>query len=200
MLPQPENPPLTLKLSEYSPQERSYLLDAAHRAILAAVRGEAWKPSPPSAHLAEPRGAFTTLHIVDRLRGCVGFVYPVKPLCTTVMETAVAAAFHDPRFLPVTEEESSRLEIEISVLSRLFRIDPKEVAIGRHGLLVSRGFQRGLLLPQVAVEHDWTREVFLDEACLKAGLSPNAWKHGATVEAFTAEVFGNKERRAAVKA
>ncbi len=195
MLPQPENPPLLPHLPEYSTPERSYLLDSAHRAILAAVRGESWKPNPPSMHLAEPRGAFTTLHIEDRLRGCVGFVYPIKPLCATVMETAVAAAFHDPRFLPVTDEESSSLQIEISVLSRLFRIDPKEVAVGRHGLLVSRGFQRGLLLPQVAVEHHWTRELFLDEACLKAGLSPDAWKHGATVEAFTAEVFGDKERR-----
>lgn len=193
MLPQPENP--LLHLPEYSPQERSYLLDTAHSAILAATRGGVYKPDRPSTHLAEPRGAFTTLHLEERLRGCVGFVYPIKPLCTTVMETAVSAAFHDPRFLPVTEEEGLKLVIEISVLSRLSRVDPKEVTVGRHGLLVSRGFQRGLLLPQVAVEHQWTREMFLDEACLKAGLSPDAWKHGATVEVFTAEVFGDQGLR-----
>ena len=195
MLPQPDHLPIAPCLPEYSCQERSYLLDAAHHAIRAEARGEAWKPNPLSAHLAEPRGAFTTLHLEDRLRGCVGFVYPVKSLCMTVMETAVAAAFHDPRFLPVTEEESLRLAIDISVLSRMFRIAPQEVTVGRHGLLVSRGFQRGLLLPQVAIEHNWTREMFLDEACLKAGLSPEAWKHGATVEAFTAEVFGDKDLR-----
>lgn len=197
MLPQPDNPPLPSLFPEYSPQERSFLLDTARRAILAAVRRENWKPNNPSRHLAEPRGAFTTLHLDDRLRGCVGFVYPVKSLCATVVETAVAAAFHDPRFLPVTEEEGSRLQIEISVLSQLFRIDAREIIVGRHGLLVSRGFQRGLLLPQVAVEHGWSREMFLDEACLKAGLSPDAWKHGATVEAFTAEVFGDHTGQAA---
>ncbi|HXE89529.1 MAG TPA: AmmeMemoRadiSam system protein A [Terriglobales bacterium] len=193
MLPQPENPPVPPLFPEYSAQERTYLLEAARRAIRAALRRERWKPNPPSAHLAEPRGAFTTLHLDDRLRGCVGFVYPVKSLCATVAETAVAAALHDPRFLPVTEEEAARLQIEISVLSQLFRIDPRQVEVGRHGLLVSRGFQRGLLLPQVAVEHGWTREMFLDEACLKAGLAPDAWKHGATVEAFAAEVFGDRE-------
>jgi AmmeMemoRadiSam system protein A len=101
----------------------------------------------------------------------------------------VAAALHDPRFPAVTSQEIPELSLEISVLSPLTEIAPEKIEIGRHGLLISRGAQHGLLLPQVAVEWNWNREQFLEETCLKAGLPPDAWQHGARIQAFTAQVF-----------
>ena len=190
--PQP-NPPPAAASHEYSPEERRSLLELAHRAILAALEDKAIDLTPPSAHLAEPRGAFTTLHLEGQLRGCVGYVAAVHPLYRTVAETAVAAAFHDTRFHPVSQEEAPRLEIEISVLSPLKPIRPAEIEIGRHGLVVGRGHQRGLLLPQVPLEYGWDVETFLEETCHKAGLPPDAWQRGATIEGFTAEVFGDAE-------
>lgn len=136
------------------------------------------------------RGAFTTLHLGGRLRGCVGYIVPVYPLFQTVFEGAQAAAFGDTRFEPVSAGEAPRLQIEISVLSPMFTIRPEDVKVGRHGLMVSLHGRRGLLLPQVPTEHGWDRETFLDETCLKAGLPANAWRRGAQLEAFTAEVFG----------
>ena len=100
------------------------------------------------------------------------------------------AAFHDPRFLPVSPEEAPGLEVEISVLSPLRPIAPEEVVVGRHGLVVSRGSYRGLLLPQVAVENGWNAATFLEQTCLKAGLPTDAWQHGAILQGFVAEVFG----------
>ncbi|MGH9602721.1 MAG: AmmeMemoRadiSam system protein A [Terriglobales bacterium] len=195
MLPLPKNPLVDPSAApsapEYSAEERRLLLRLARDSIGAALRRAAPGLVPPSAHLSEARGAFTTLHLHDRLRGCVGFVQPLRPLYQTVAETAVAAAFNDPRFDPVSEDEALLLKIEISVLSLLRPITPQEVEIGRHGLVVTHRFQRGLLLPQVAVEHGWDRETFLAETCQKAGLAPDAWLHGATVEAFTAEIFGD---------
>lgn len=199
MLPLRKNPhvnpsPATLA-PEYSAEERRLLLNLAHDSIGAALRRSSADAAtslavPASSHLSEARGAFTTLHLHDRLRGCVGFVQPLRPLYQTVAETAVAAAFNDPRFDPVTDDEAPLLKIEISVLSLLRPITLPEIEIGRHGLVVTHRFQRGLLLPQVALEHEWDRETFLAETCQKAGLPPDAWLHGATVEGFTAEVFG----------
>ena len=103
----------------------------------------------------------------------------------------MSAAFHDPRFLPVTAEEAPELQVEISVLSPLRPVAPQEVVVGRHGLVVSHGSRRGLLLPQVAVEQEWDATTFLEQTCLKAGLPADAWKQGATLQAFTAEVFGD---------
>jgi AmmeMemoRadiSam system protein A len=113
-----------------------------------------------------------------------------------VAETARAAAFEDSRFWPVTEEEAPELEISLSVLSPLFPIRPAEVEVGRHGLVISSGSRRGLLLPQVPVECDWDRETFLEQTCRKAGLPPDTWRKNATLEAFTAEVFGDDDRSA----
>jgi uncharacterized protein len=108
-----------------------------------------------------------------------------------VLETAIAAAFGDNRFEPVTAEQAPRLKIEISVLSPMFQIAPREVVVGLHGLLISEGQHRGLLLPQVPVEHGWDADTFLSETCRKAGLSSDAWRRGAKIEAFTAEIFGD---------
>lgn len=175
---------------EYSLLERKILLDLARRAIDSTLAGRDVDLSPPTPHLAEKRGAFTSLHLEGQLRGCVGYVMPEYPLYRTVGETAVAAAFHDPRFYQVTPEEAQQLKIEISVLTVPEPIAPEDVVVGKHGLIVSHRGRRGLLLPQVPQEHDWDRLMFLAQTCLKAGLPADVWKNGATVEAFTAEVFG----------
>lgn len=181
------------EIQEYSPEERRLLLQLAHAAILAELEGRALDLTAPTPHLAQERGAFTTLHLGDRLRGCIGYVFPTRSLYRAVAETAKAAAFEDPRFEPVSLDEAGRLAVEISVLSPLTAIRPEEVVIGKHGLVVTQGDQRGLLLPQVPVEWEWDRETFLAQTCLKAGLPPDAWRRGAELQAFTAEIFREDE-------
>lgn len=144
---------------------------------------------PPPDLPAECCGAFVTLHKGEHLRGCIGHIEVLKPLPQTVRECAVASALYDPRFEPVTPDELPDLRIEISVLSPFVEIAPEQVEVGVHGLLISRGARRGLLLPQVAVQWEWDRERFLSETCRKAGLEGDAWQHGAKVQAFTAQVF-----------
>jgi len=122
----------------------------------------------------------------------VGYVLPACSVYRAVAETARAAAFDDNRFPPVTEAEAPHLEIELSILSPAKPIRPEEVEVGRHGLLISYHGRRGLLLPQVPVEHQWDRLTFLEQTCRKAGLPLDAWQKGATLDAFTAEVFGEK--------
>jgi AmmeMemoRadiSam system protein A len=187
--------PGSIAQDEFSLEERTLLLNLAHEAILASLEDREISLTPPSPHLAEPRGAFTTLYFRAELRGCVGYVFPVASLYRTVAETARAAAFEDSRFWPVTAEEAPELEVTLSILSSLKPIQPEEVEIGRHGLLVSRGDHRGLLLPQVPVEHEWDLITFLEQTCRKAGLPLNAWQTGAKLEAFTAEVFGDQDVR-----
>ncbi len=176
---------------EYSPHERQMLLHLAHRSIESYLQQSPIDLTPPTPHLAEERGAFTTLHLEGKLRGCIGYVLPVAPLFKTVAQTAVAAAFQDPRFEPVTEAEAELLHVEISVMSRLFTISADEVEVGKHGLLITLGARRGLLLPQVPLEHGWDAETFLGETCRKASLPSDAWREGAQIEAFTAEIFGD---------
>jgi len=168
------------------------LLKLAHQSIEAALEDRDLDLSPPTQRLAEARGAFTTLHLNGHLRGCIGYLFPTQSLYVSVAETARAAAFEDPRFEPVTPSEAPRLTIEISVLSPLQSIRPEDVVIGKHGLVITQGQRRGLLLPQVPIEWDWDRETFLAQTCLKAGLPPNAWQQGAELQAFTAEVFGEQ--------
>lgn len=178
---------------EYSESERELLLKLAHQSIDTALRGEEEMDiTAPSSHLAELRGAFTTLHLHGKLRGCIGYLSPLRSLFQTVTETARAAAFDDPRFPPVTTEEAKELKIEISVLSPLHPIRPEDVVVGKHGLVVTMAHHRGLLLPQVPLEWAWDRETFLAQTCLKAGLPSLAWQHGAQLQAFTAEVFGEQ--------
>lgn len=177
---------------EFSQEERTLLLRLAHDSILSALQGREIPLDPPTDHLAEPRGAFTTLYLQGELRGCVGYVLPVSPVYRAVADTARAAAFEDTRFAPVTLPEASQLEIELSILSPPQAISAEAVEIGRHGLLISMAGHRGLLLPQVPTEHNWDRETFLEQTCRKAGLPMDAWQKGAVIEAFTAEVFGEK--------
>lgn len=178
--------------SEYSAGERATLLRLAHRSIESAFDGVVLDLTPPSEHLAECRGAFTTLHLHGKLRGCIGYVFPTQSLYRTIAEAARAAAFDDPRFEPVELEEARRLKVEISVLSLLRPAVVEDVVVGKHGLVVQLGSRRGLLLPQVPVEWDWDRETFLAQTCLKAGLPSDAWMRGAELQVFTAEVFGEE--------
>jgi len=174
--------------------QRKSLLGIARRALEGYVgAGEIPSGEAPQGKLAAPGAAFVTLTKNGRLRGCIGYTEAVAPLFRVVQECAVAAATEDPRFPPVSPRELPSLRIEISVLTPLFPIRPEEVEVGRHGLMVAQGRMRGLLLPQVPVEWGWDRETFLDQACVKAGLPPSAWRHGATLQAFIAEVFGERE-------
>jgi AmmeMemoRadiSam system protein A len=176
---------------EFTPEERTVLLKLAHDAIASELEAREISLDPPSDHLAQPRGAFTTLYCRSNLRGCVGYLFPTCSLYQTVAETARAAAFSDTRFWPLRRDELAELEISLSILSPLKPTHPEEVAVGRHGLVVTLGERRGLLLPQVPIEHGWDRVTFLEQTCRKAGLPADAWRQGATLEVFTAEVFGD---------
>ncbi len=181
------------ELDEFSQDERILLLHLAHDSILSTIERREIPLDPPTAHLSEPRGAFTSLYLRGELRGCVGYVLAVSPVYRAVAETARAAAFEDTRFYPVTREEAPALKIELSILSPPQPISAESVEIGRHGLLISKDGYRGLLLPQVPVEHHWDRTTFLEQTCRKAGLPLDAWKNGAVIEAFSAEVFGDQK-------
>jgi uncharacterized protein len=189
-------------VQEFSSEERNQLLRLAHDSISSALEHREISMEPPTPHFAGPRGVFTSIYLScdrsgehqrgEKLRGCVGYVFPTSPVYRAVAETARAAAFDDNRFPPVTREEAPHLAIELSILSPPQAIQPGEIEIGRHGLLIGWPGRRGLLLPQVPVERAWDRTMFLEQTCRKAGLPPDAWQKGATIEAFTAEVFGEK--------
>jgi len=172
--------------------ERKALLGIARRALEGYVREGKVPREAAGGKLAAPGAAFVTLTKHGRLRGCIGYTKAVAPLCKVVQECAVAAATEDPRFPPVSQPEVPELRVEISVLTPLFPIRAEEVEVGRHGLMVTQGRMRGLLLPQVPVDQGWDRETFLDQTCAKAGLPASAWRHGATLQGFTAEVFGEE--------
>jgi AmmeMemoRadiSam system protein A len=195
---QPENlaaAPVNAGPSEFTPEERAILLKLAHESILSALEHREISLTPPSPHFSELRGAFATIYVQGHLRGCVGYVLPVVSLYRTVAETARAAAFEDTRFPPIGLDETSTLTVSLSILSPLKTITPDELEIGLHGLVVSQAGRRGLLLPQVPVEQGWDRGTFIEQTCRKAGLPLNAWQQGATLEAFTAEVFGDREMK-----
>jgi len=174
-----------------NPEEQDFLLRLARQTIETVLKsGKRSRPKGAPERLAEKRGAFVTLKVDGRLRGCIGYPVPYKPLVETVSEMALAAATQDYRFPPLQAEELDRLKIEISVLTlpRPVR-DAGEVEVGRHGIIVSKGMDRGLLLPQVPTEYGWDRETYLRHGCLKAGLDENEWRKGAKIEVFEAQVF-----------
>lgn len=181
---------------ELTDQEKKTLLDIAKRAIMAkSGNKDAPKMASDLPILKEKRGAFVTLRKRGLLRGCIGYIKAVKPLGETVQEMAVAAAFHDPRFPAVKSDEIRDLSFEVSVLSPLQRVQAsQDIEVGKHGLYIVRGYNSGLLLPQVAVEYGWDRETFLRETSFKAGLPPLAWKDPETqIYIFTAVYFSDKD-------
>ena len=174
-----------------SADEKKELLRLARQAVELFVRdGKALDYETKNPNFLSPKGAFVTLKKKGELRGCIGFIEPVYPLYKAVAQCAVYAATEDPRFGPVSAAELNVLEYEISVLTPLKKIDdPGLVRVGKHGLVISSGGRRGLLLPQVPVENNWDRLEFLAQACLKAGLSQDAWRKGAEISVFEAIVF-----------
>jgi len=176
------------KLTE---EQGLYLLGLARQSIRHHLENTP-KPLIDAADkvLDEKRGVFVTLTLGHKLRGCIGLPLPIKPLAEAVSEMAVAAAAEDPRFEPVGIEELDSICVEVSVLSLPRKVKvPSDVVVGRHGIIISKGFHKGLLLPQVPVEYHWDRETFLSHGCLKAGLDEDEWKRGVTIEVFTAQVF-----------
>jgi AmmeMemoRadiSam system protein A len=174
-----------------SKKEQKELLKLARSAITYFLKEEKILDYKTlDSNLSIQRGAFVTLKNKGTLRGCIGFIEPVFPLYETIIRGAVYAACQDYRFPPVTSDELNHLEIEISVLTTPEKIqDPRVIEVGRHGLIITQGENKGLLLPQVAVENRWSLEEFLEHACLKAGLPRDAWKTGAEMHIFEAIVF-----------
>ena len=189
-------------MSSLVDREQQTLLQIARLALTAAVeQREFLENLPANEILQQPAGAFVTLRCRGRLRGCIGQLATADPLIHVVVHCAKAAALEDPRFEPVRPQELPDLDIEVSVLSPLFEISFDQIVIGKHGLLITHGWQRGVLLPQVASEFGWSAERFLEETCAKAGLERDAWKHpDARVEAFTAEIFSESDLRRPAKA
>jgi AmmeMemoRadiSam system protein A len=182
-----------------SQTDRHRLLQIARAAIVAHVNGTSG-PDMDHEDLDGPRaGAFVTLHAGAQLRGCIGHIEADDLLPRVVARCAVSACSADPRFPAVDRSEVDQLSIELSILGPLEPIrGADEIEIGRHGLVVEKDWQRGLLLPQVAIEWHWDRVQFLEHTCRKAGLPPDAWKRGATMWRFEAEVFGEPERAGSV--
>lgn len=179
-----------------SQENKKLLLNIARRTIESHVKEKkvpAFSTSNPE--LLEKRGAFVSLHKEHDLRGCIGVFTSDKPLYQTIVDMAVSASSCDPRFYTVTEDELPDISIEISVLTPLKRIsDISEIEVGRHGIYIIKGRNRGVLLPQVATEYNWDRETFLSHTCMKAGLAPDSWKEkDIEIYTFEAEVFGEEE-------
>ncbi len=179
-----------------SAEEKKYLLDLAKKSVDSAVRKNKIIDCTDGGFkdLSLDRGAFVTLTIQGQLRGCIGYTSPIQSLYTTVRDVAFQAALHDPRFPAVNEKELPKLNYEISVLSPLRRvIDINNIEIGKHGLLIKKGRNEGLLLPQVASDYNWDRQTFLQQTCHKAGLPTEAWKDKDTdIFYFSALVFGEE--------
>ena len=173
-------------------EQRRAVLAVARASIEARVAGRAFPLAMPSG-LPPASGVFVTVKVLGDLRGCLGTLECRHDLLHEIARCAADAASADPRFLPVTAEQLPGLTVEVSILGPLERIDPHgsgAVIVGVHGLVIEQGRHRGLLLPQVASERRWTVEQFLDQTCVKATLPPGAWRHGAIVYRFAAEVVG----------
>lgn len=183
---------------DLSSADQELLFRVARESIQAHLKGEQpGLPETTSPVLAKPSGVFVTLHRQGRLRGCIGYLEACKPLLAAVQEMAIAAAFRDPRFPPLREEELADLDIEISILSPMKQIkDIEEIEVGRHGIYLERGSCRGLLLPQVATECGWDRLTFLKQTCVKACLPPDAWEDPATrIFIFSAKILHEPPRK-----
>jgi AmmeMemoRadiSam system protein A len=171
--------------------ERLTLLRFARQMITAHLSRTELPELTATGGLDRRCGAFVTLQVDQKLRGCIGYIENDHDLVEVVARCAISAATDDPRFPPMTVAELDRISVEISVLGPIEPVaDVETIVIGRHGLIVQQGHRRGLLLPQVATEWQWIRETFLEHTCLKAGLPATAWQQGAEIFAFEAEVFG----------
>ncbi len=181
---------------ELNIEQKKFLLDLARASIESKLESRSLEIEKPDDELYELKlGAFVTLHKFGQLRGCIGQVIPQMSLFDTIIEMAKAAAFGDPRFQNVQADEVDNIDIEISILSELVRVnDIDEIKVGRDGLLIRKGMYSGLLLPQVATEQNWDKHTFLDHTCMKAGLTPGSWQDPQSeLYRFAAEIFSEKE-------
>lgn len=180
----------------FSSDDKKNMLIAAREVLTSCAKGEVVKmPGELSKLESEPMGIFITLNTVaGELRGCIGYLEGVKALPDAIVEMTKAASTQDPRFSPVKEDELNDIVLEISLLSPLKKIDsPDAIEIGKHGLVISDGRSKGLLLPQVATENGWDKITFLEHTCEKARLPRNAWKSEETeISIFSADVFAEK--------
>ncbi len=181
--------------SELSTKERRRLLEIARTSIDGFLRhGEEPSFDVSERKLTELGAAFVTLEKNGRLRGCIGYTTPERPLYQTVSECAIMAATQDRRFPRLTQDELQEIQIEISVLSPFKKVDSiDEIVVGLHGLYLKKGERRGLLLPQVATDWKWNRREFLENVCRKSGLPIDAWKEDAEIYVFSAEIFREGE-------
>lgn len=177
-------------------KQKEILLDIARKTIEAVIKDikvPVFNVSDPA--LLKKCGAFVTIHKKGSLRGCIGNIIGMMPLWETVRKMAAEAAVHDPRFRPVSPDEFADIDIEVSVLSHFEKItDINKIEVGKHGLFIKQGFYQGLLLPQVAIEYNWSREEFIEHTCSKAGLRSGCYKDkNSEIFIFTADVFGEKK-------
>jgi uncharacterized protein len=174
-----------------STEDKDLLLELAREAIAVALgAGKPPKREVTAPNLLAPQGCFVTIKQQGLLRGRLGKIHTDQPLYQLVQEMAASAATRDPRYYPMKQEDLSDFVLEISVLSPLTDISsPEEILIGTHGLYLEKNFSRGVLLPQIAVELHWDAETFLNHTALKAGLQQEDWKEGATICAFTTQMF-----------
>ncbi len=179
----------------FDPSQRKIILNLAREAIRNRLESARDVLPPPHEFFNIPSAAFVTIRINGELRGCIGTTEATRPLGETVISCAISASFRDPRFPPLRPEEYRQIDLEVSVLSFFQQIySVEQIEVGKHGVALSLGHHRGLLLPQVAGEQGWDRDTFLQYTCRKAGLSVNAWKNPETkIEIFTAEVFGETD-------
>lgn len=182
---------------DHSIEERKILLQAARKSIESIFTGKEPDPCDYEKHpsLKDNLGAFVTLTINKRLRGCIGYIFSNNTLYDTVCDAAVQAAIHDPRFPPLTKSEFEQIEIEISILSKPFpMVSYDDIIVGKHGLILEEPGMRALLLPQVPVEHNMDRDQFLSALCEKAGAFRDCWEHKQLrINLFTAEVFSESK-------
>jgi AmmeMemoRadiSam system protein A len=177
-----------------SEEQKKFLLGLARQTIETKLRTDIiLKAEVEDKMLLNKRGAFVTLKVDGELRGCIGYPLPYKPLAEAVAGMAVAAATQDYRFQPLNEEDLTSLKIEISVLTLPRRIkDIREIEVGKHGIIISKGFNKGLLLPQVPLEYNWDLETYIRHGCMKAGLDEYEWKKKVEIEVFEAQVFSEE--------
>ena len=176
----------------FTKEQKDIMLNAARDVVLSCAKSEEIRVNEALLDLSEePMGVFVTLRKNEELRGCIGYVEGFKPLHESIPEMSEAAATRDPRFDPIKEHELEEISLEISLLSPLQKIDsPERIEVGKHGIVIKKGFNKGLLLPQVAKENNWDRQTFLEHACLKANLPPDSWRdEEIEIYIFSAEVF-----------
>lgn len=176
---------------DLSEEDKKTLKQIARDAIEGVLFGKGRREHKISKGLKEKGGAFVTLKRKGELRGCIGYTQAVLPVWEVVEKMAVQSAFHDPRFCGIEKEEWRDIDLEISVLSPMKKIDTiDEIEVGVHGLYIEKGGYAGLLLPQVATEYGWDKITFLEYTCQKAGLPKDAWKSkDAAIYIFSAQVF-----------